>query len=182
VKGGFSLENNINIIRKAIRGDEKAFEFLVKEQSDVLYRTAFLYTRKKEDALDVFQDTIYKAFISIKQVKQPEFFQTWLIKILIRTAYDLLSKKKKLVLDGEVIYSRNFDNTAQAATRIDLHNAISKLNHNYQTVIILFYYHDLPIHAISEITNFPENTVKTYLYRSKAQLKEILEIGSEKIG
>ncbi|MUV38752.1 RNA polymerase sigma factor SigV [Lentibacillus sp. JNUCC-1] len=93
--------DHISLVKKAINGNEKAFESLVKIESEKLYKTAFLYVGNKDDALDVLQETIYKAFISVDQVKQPQFFSTWLTKILIRTAYDVIRRRKKIVLDGK---------------------------------------------------------------------------------
>ncbi|MGE6256911.1 sigma-70 family RNA polymerase sigma factor [Heyndrickxia sporothermodurans] len=167
----------IDLVKKAMSGNEEAFESIVKNESEKLYKTAYLYVRNKEDALDVLQETICKAFVSINQLKQPEFFNTWITKILIRTAYHLLRKKKKLVLDDSMIKNFITEKTSDVEGNIDLMNAISKLNQNYQTVIILFYYHDLPIQCIGEAMNKPENTIKTYLRRAKIELKLILEGG-----
>ena len=166
---------NITLIKKAMNGNGKAFETLVKKESEKLYKTAFLYTRNKEDALDVVQETIYKAYISIEQVKQPQFFYTWLTKILIRTAYDTLRKKKKIVLDEELLNNYPAVNSPDIEGRMDLLNAIGALEANYQTAIILFYYHDLPIRCIAETMQTPENTVKTYLRRAKKEIKKTIE-------
>jgi RNA polymerase sigma-70 factor (ECF subfamily) len=174
MKGGYGLKN-IGIVNKAIKGNKKAFEIIVKEKSEKLYKTAFLYVRNKEDALDVLQETIFKAFISIEQVKQPEFFDTWLTKILIRTAYDLLRKQKKIVLDENLMNNHKAEKRTDIEGKMDLINAISMLNQDYQTVIILFYYHDFPIRYIGETMEMPENTVKTHLRRAKIELKKILE-------
>ena len=84
----------IKLVKKAIKGNEDAFETLITNHSDKLYRTAYLYVRNKEDALDVLQETTYKAFISIHQLKSPEYFGTWLTKILIRTAYDRIKQEE----------------------------------------------------------------------------------------
>jgi len=173
MKGGYSLEH-IALVKKAINGNQKAFETLVKNESEKLYKTAFLYVRNKEDSLDVLQETIYKAFVSIEQVKQPEFFNTWLTKILIRTAYDLLKKRKKTV-DEQLLDSYLDESSPNVEGKLDLTNAISTLNQNYQTVIILFYYHDLPIRCIADTMGKPESTVKTYLRRAKIELKLSLE-------
>ena len=70
----------INLVKKAIKGNEKAFETLITNESDKLYRTAYLYVRNKEDALDVLQETTYKAFLSIHQLKSPEFLVPGLLK------------------------------------------------------------------------------------------------------
>ncbi|UOQ86898.1 sigma-70 family RNA polymerase sigma factor [Gracilibacillus salinarum] len=163
---------DLSIIKKAISGNEEAFETLVKKESEKLYKTAFLYVRNKEDALDVLQETIYKAFISIDQVKQPQFFYTWLTKILIRTAYDVINKRKKVVFDEELIRNISDDSYVDAEEKMDMLNAISALSKHYQTVIILFYYHGFTIDEIAETMGKPANTIKTYLRRAKMELKK----------
>ncbi|UOQ50399.1 sigma-70 family RNA polymerase sigma factor [Gracilibacillus caseinilyticus] len=163
---------DLSIVKKAINGNEKAFETLVKKESEKLYKTAFLYVRNKEDALDVLQETIYKAFISIEQVKQPQFFNTWLTKILIRTAYDVIRKRKKVVFDEELMRNISDDSSIDVEGKMDVLNAISGLSKNYQTVIILFYYHDCTIDEIAETMGKPANTIKTYLRRAKMELKK----------
>ncbi|MDR0136789.1 sigma-70 family RNA polymerase sigma factor [Metabacillus idriensis] len=167
--------SQLHIVKKAIKGNEEAFEELVKAESAKLYKTAFLYVRNKEDALDVLQDTVCKAFISIESLRQPEYFSTWLTKILIRTAYELLKKKKKTVLMESAFLEKKA--IVYQESELDLTFAISALNQNYQTVIILFYYHDLSIRSIAETMNKPEGTIKTYLRRAKAELKQVLEGG-----
>ncbi|WP_102029108.1 sigma-70 family RNA polymerase sigma factor [Salirhabdus sp. Marseille-P4669] len=162
---------HLSLVKKAIKGNEEAFEALVKSESEKLYKTAFLYVRNKEDALDVVQETIYKAYISIQQINQPEFFNTWLTKILIRTAYDVLRKRKKIVFDDKLLTNISNVSNQDVEGKMDVINAISGLSKNYQTVIILFYYHDLSIHQIAETMSIPENTIKTYLRRAKLELK-----------
>lgn len=165
---------NLSLVNQAKIGNEKAFETLVKNESEKLYKTAFLYVRNKEDALDIVQETIYKAFISIGQIEQPEFFNTWLTRILIRTAYDVIKKQKKVVFNEIIINDIKDDINTDVDTKMDIVNAVSSLSRNYQTVIILFYYHDLPINEIAKIIGKPENTIKTYLRRARKELKIIL--------
>ncbi|MRG85933.1 sigma-70 family RNA polymerase sigma factor [Salinibacillus xinjiangensis] len=165
---------NLSLVKKAINGDKEAFEAIIKNESEKLYKTAFLYVRNKDDALDVLQETTYKAFISIRQVKQPEYFHTWLTRILIRTAYDVLRKRKKVVLDENLISNLSDGSSRDIEGKLDVINAISNLSKSYQTVIILYYYHDLTIHQIAETMEKPDNTIKTYLRRAKIELKKII--------
>ncbi|MYL56235.1 sigma-70 family RNA polymerase sigma factor [Virgibacillus halodenitrificans] len=158
---------------KAIKGDEEAFEALIKEEGAKLYKTAFLYVRNKDDALDVVQETVTKAFISIHQLKKPELFSAWLMKILIHTAYDLLHKKNKVVLTDDFSTFKGEQRVGHEE-KLDLLSAISKLNHNYKTVIILFYFQDQSIKSISESMDKPEGTIKTYLHRAKSEIKKLL--------
>ncbi|MDF1511393.1 sigma-70 family RNA polymerase sigma factor [Robertmurraya sp. DFI.2.37] len=134
--------------------------------SDQLYRTAFLYVRNREDALDIVQETSYKAYIAIRTLKINKYFSTWLTKILINSAYDFLKKKKREspLENVELFISRNEKSNIE---QIDLFIAITNLNDNYRDAIILFYFHDLPIKDIATIMDIPENTVKTYLHRGK---------------
>ncbi|MGV3487528.1 MAG: hypothetical protein ACO1OC_02955 [Tuberibacillus sp.] len=64
---------HIQLVKAAVNGDENAFEKLIKSESDRLYRTAFLYVHNKEDALDVLQETVYKAFVSINRSLDPVY-------------------------------------------------------------------------------------------------------------
>lgn len=166
--------HDIALVKKAIKGNEKAFEKLLKQESEKLYKTAFLYVRNKEDALDIVQETVCKALVSVRQVKQPEFFSTWLTRILIRTAYDVLRRKSQLITD-ELADALPAEKGPDIESRLDVKEAISALRPDYQSVIILFYYHDYPIQQISQTLEIPENTVKTQLRRAKLDLKKILE-------
>ncbi|UOQ43742.1 sigma-70 family RNA polymerase sigma factor [Halobacillus salinarum] len=161
------------IVKKAIKGNADAFESLIKEQREKLYKTAWLYVRNKEDALDIVQESVTKAFVSLAQLKKPELFNAWLMKILIHTAYDVLQKKKKVVLTDDF---SNFQGkeSIEVEEKIDLISAITTLDYHYRTVIILFYFHDQSIQSISEIMDKPEGTIKTYLHRAKGELKKVL--------
>ncbi|WP_409294159.1 sigma-70 family RNA polymerase sigma factor [Peribacillus sp. SCS-26] len=176
--------NEIELVKRAVRGDEQAFSALIKAQGEKLYKTAFLYVRNKEDALDVVQETAYKAFLSISGLKNPEYFGTWLIKILIRCSYTLLNKRKKSFLPGDDVINAFLDSAdIPPQSCQDLPTALEKLEGNYRTVIILFYYHDWPIKSIAEAMEKPEGTVKTYLRRARLELKTILkEVPHEQMG
>lgn len=176
MKGVINRMENMNVVEKAIEGDEKAFELLLKQESSKLYRTAFLYVGNKEDALDVVQDTICKAYQSIGNLKKPEYFSTWLIRILIRTAYRVLERKRKFTtIDYESLANLQDHKVIETHQNIDLAKALNNLNENDRIAIILFYYHDLPIRKIAKMMQKPEGTVKSYLRRAKIELKKILE-------
>nr|WP_309101134.1 sigma-70 family RNA polymerase sigma factor [Fredinandcohnia onubensis] len=164
------------LVELAIAGDKQAFEQLIKSESEKLYKIAYLHMRNKEDALDVIQEATYKAYISIHQLKSPVFFSTWLVKILMRTAYKELARNKKVIqLPEETLeYLIESSQTPEMNLSIDLSEALSSLNMNYRNAILLFYYYDLPISTISTILDKPQSTIKTYLRRAKAELRKTL--------
>lgn len=162
------------LVELAIAGDKSAFSKLIKCESEKLYKIAFLHMRNKEDALDVLQEATYKAYISIHQLKTPAYFSTWLVKILIRTAYKELERKKKMIqLPEETILFILESNQVQDPS-IDLSEALNSLSIDYRNVITLFYYYDLPIRTISTVLNKPQSTIKTYLRRAKLELRKTL--------
>ncbi|MES9681503.1 hypothetical protein CN514_06975 [Bacillus sp. AFS001701] len=55
------LQNKIN---KAKKGDSIAFQELIEEEKAKLYRTAYLYVKDENDALEIVQETVYKAYIT----------------------------------------------------------------------------------------------------------------------
>lgn len=81
-------------IKQAKRGNEKAFQELIQDEKNKLFRMAYLYVKNEDDALDIVHDTIYKAFISIKKLKEPQYFSTWISRILINSALDFIKKKQ----------------------------------------------------------------------------------------
>ena len=70
---GCKVDTNVKI-KLAQKGDDNAFYELISERKDQLYKTAFAYVKNKEEALDIVSDTVYKAYISIKNLKEPSFF------------------------------------------------------------------------------------------------------------
>ncbi|MGP7817340.1 sigma-70 family RNA polymerase sigma factor [Niallia sp. 01092] len=163
-------------INKAKRGNEKAFQELVEMEKSKLFRMAYLYVKNEEDALDIVQETICKAFISIKHLKESSYFSTWIARILINTAIDFINKTNRLVslsdADGYI-----HDQNLHMEEKLDLVEAIKRLDMHYKTVIIFRYYKDLTVKQIAEILNCPEGTVKTRLHRAIHQLKSDLKEG-----
>ena len=170
------MKHNIHTVKRAINGDANAFEELLILEEKMLYYKALSYVGKKEDALDTIQETSCKAFLSIGQLQNPEYFSTWLFRILIRECYQLLKKRDQIIpYEEDELLKRLEKNLEREIESFHLSEALSKLDANYQTSIILFYYHDLPIQEISEIMEKPVGTIKTYLRRAKRKLKIGLE-------
>lgn len=164
---------NDKLVKKAIKGNKKAFEQLIKQHYERIYRTAYLYVHNEEDALDIVQEATYQALTSIHSLKHSEYFMTWLTKIIIRCAGQILKKRNNIVrLTDEVLSNLTVTIHSDHDEAIDLLNAIGQLNGNYRSAIILFYYYDYTIKTISEIMEIPEGTVKTYLSRGKVELKK----------
>ncbi|AFS69320.1 sigma-70 family RNA polymerase sigma factor [Exiguobacterium antarcticum] len=158
------------LVRRAIKQDEAAFEQLILLHSEQLYRTAYVYVKNEQDALDVVQETVYKAFTSIGQVKEPKYFVTWLTKILIRNCYRVLNQQTTV---SDLIEQVPMQESSREE-HLDLIDALSHLRKEYRDVLVLFYFHDVPMKEIASFIGITLNTVKTYLRRGREELKKQL--------
>ncbi len=170
------MEHDLSIVKQAIAGNKESFEQLLILEEEKLFYTALSYVGQKEDALDAIQEAACKAYLTVHQLKHPEFFSTWLFRILIHECYRLLKKGQKIMpYEESELLNRLQEQKSVMEYPIDLSDAIQHLNHSQQMAIILFYYHDLPIKDIAEVMEKPVSTIKTYLHRGKKQLKRELE-------
>lgn len=154
--------NDILKVQRAIKGDKDAFKELIKDNKTYLFKMAYLHTKYEEDAKDIFQETVMRAYRGIKKLKNPENFKTWITRILINTANSYLSTVGMVDLDENVDLKveNRYISKVDSEVKIDLYNAIDTLEEKYKNIIILRYYYDLKIDNIGEILEMNPNTVK----------------------
>jgi RNA polymerase sigma-70 factor, ECF subfamily len=172
--------NIVKLVQKAKKGEDDAFEQLIGSVRQKLYRTAYSYVRNEQDALDVYQETIYTAYISLKTLKKPESFSSWITKILVFKAIDFIRKESRhFSTDDEEMFAKLIEpeNGDIILHSMDLSEAFKLLDPNVKTIILLRYYHDMSVKEISAIMKFPEGTVKSHLNRAKKKLRPILKEG-----
>ncbi|MGE8204430.1 sigma-70 family RNA polymerase sigma factor [Heyndrickxia sp. NPDC080065] len=164
--------DHISLVKKAQKGDTNAFYQLISEHKAQLYRIAVSYMKNEDAALEAIQETSCRSFKSIKKLKNPQFFSTWLIRILINYCNDELKKRNRIIQyeDMSVIAGGKED-----ILNTELHEAIGQLDEKLRNVIILKYFHDMKISDIASLLNYPEGTVKTWLYKGLQRLKLQLE-------
>ncbi|HWL23105.1 MAG TPA: sigma-70 family RNA polymerase sigma factor [Ureibacillus sp.] len=167
----------LELVRKAQKGNDKAFLALFQEYEQEIYRIAFAYVKNQSDALDVVQDTAYRSFMSIKNLKEPKYFKTWLIKIAISCSIDILRKKKKVLFlkpNVEEIVSDNKEED-EVILGVTLRDLIDELDENEKSIILLKFYEDFTFKEISETLEMPLGTTKTIFYRALQKLRNHLK-------
>lgn len=172
--------NIVILVQRAKKGDDEAFEQLISSVRQKLYRTAYSYVRNEQDALDVYQEAIHTAYISLKTLKKPERFSSWITKILVFKAIDFIRKESRhFTTDDEEMFAELItpENSESLLHSIDLSEAFKYLDPTVKTIILLRYYHDMSVKEISAIMKFPEGTVKSHLSRAKKKLRPILKEG-----
>lgn len=154
--------------------DEELLQKLIDVDKHRLYRIAYIYVKNEEDALEIVQEAVYKAFLNIKKLKELQYFNAWITKIIVNSSLDYIKKRNKVIYFGEeegLLGIGTKDNEY-----LDLYEAVDKLQGTYKTVIILKYFEDLKIKDIAKILELTESNVKNYMHKAlnilRVQLKE----------
>ena len=77
-------------VRQAQTGDKEAFIQLVESQKLSLTRAALAILHNQEDAADAVAETVLEAFCHLRDLRQPKYFRTWLMRVLINNSRDIL--------------------------------------------------------------------------------------------
>jgi len=137
-----------------------------------LYRTALLYLGCGSLAKDTVDEAEYKAFVSLKKLRQPEYFETWLTRILINECKKALRRQKR-----EVPYEAWQEKSAEDFDALPLKEAIRKLPEELKTVVILRYFSGYTVVETAQSLDIPQGTVATRQRRALQLLK--LELSDE---
>ncbi|CAH2215441.1 sigma-70 family RNA polymerase sigma factor [Tepidibacter aestuarii] len=162
-----------------IRSKDKNYDELVKyitDNQESLYRFAYTYVKNQQEALDIVQESIYKALSSINTLKNSQHMKSWLYRIIINTSITHIRKTKK-VLPIDQINDKPDCREHDLDRNIDLHEAIDKLDENQKTIVVLRYFEDMKIDDIAKTIDCNVSTVKSRLYTALDKLKIIMNKG-----
>lgn len=154
---------------KAKNGDMRTLLYLVNENRLDIYKVAKGILHSEDDVEDAIQNTVIKVFENIKTLKQDEFFETWMIRILINECNNIMRKNKRVLQFQESLVVENYDDIYE---KLDLINAIASLNNELKIITRLYYFEDMSTVEIAKILNIPEGTVRSRLARAREKLKK----------
>jgi RNA polymerase sigma-70 factor (ECF subfamily) len=140
------------------------------------YRLAFSYVKNEADALDIVQESAYKAMKNSRKLKDGELADTWIYRIVVNTSIDFLRKAKKYSEEPyEDDVQKEIPYHETGYDKVDVMELLSALNPNDRTVIILRYFDNLKLEQISTILGESPSTVKSRLYRATQKLRINME-------
>ena len=137
-----------------------------------LYRTALLYLGSESAALDAVDEAVYKGLRACKKLRQPEFFATWLTRILINVCNSELRRRRR-----EIAVDALPETAAEEFDVLPLKEAVRRLPEELRAVVILRYFSGLTLAETARALNIPAGTVSTRQRRALSLLK--LELTEE---
>lgn len=177
--------SDIELIEETLAGNQSAYADLVKRHQRFVFTLAMRFTKSREDAEEIAQDSFIKAYRSLAAFGGQSKFSTWLYTIVYTTAMTFLRKRKldTSSIDDETTFiqleSRNSgldNNLAENKSRsFYLNKAIEQLSPDDAMIITLFYKGEQSLDEIGIALGIEPNTVKVKLFRARHRLKEKLE-------
>lgn len=163
------------LVLLAKRGDKQAFAALIERNKQSLYKIARSYFSEPMDIDDAVAETICLCWKNIGTLRKPEYFKTWLCRILINTCNKMRASVKDTVPLDDM---REYEIPA-APDGTDNNDGFSRLmelaGDRYRLVLLLYYGEGFKISEISGLTGMPQGTVSSYLKRGREQLARRLK-------
>ncbi|MDY0779773.1 sigma-70 family RNA polymerase sigma factor [Tenacibaculum sp. IB213877] len=179
-----TIKNDQTYIDKVLKGDTNAYAFLVEKYKVMVYSLAVKMLNNKEEAEEVSQDTFVKAYKNLAKFEGKSKFSTWLYKITYRNCLDAIKKNsvRYTITDINEITFNQIQATETILDGIErderskiINDCLQKLPEEERTILWLFYYQELSLKEIIEVTELSEANVKVKLHRARKHLLTIVK-------
>ena len=160
---------------------DQGFEAQLAESTRLAFRVAYGVLRHREDAEDVAQEALTKAYRKIGSLRERERFRAWLVRITWRLAIDHQRAQKRRGFLGAVDEMDGAEKETPAdvlASRersASLWRAIDALPEKLRIVTVLAGIQEHDIREVALLLNLPEGTIKSRLFLARQKLKELMQ-------
>jgi RNA polymerase sigma-70 factor (ECF subfamily) len=177
-------KGDIFYIGQVLEGKTNAFTHIVDSHKDHAYNLALRICGSHEEAEEIAQDAFIKAYRSLSSFRMRSSFATWLYRIVYNTAISLVRTRKKGMLSLEEFPADAIDfirdNTSEEEAETEYRNSLvnfslQKISEEERGLITLYYYEELSIEEISDITAITKSNVKVKLFRARQKMTGIIE-------
>jgi RNA polymerase sigma-70 factor (ECF subfamily) len=181
------------LVTRALEGDESAFRELLERFRRPVFSLVYRMIGDREQAEDLAQESFVKAFNNLDSYNPHYRFSSWLFKIANNHAIDHLRRARLATVsihgsphaanaereeETRIVLESQDESPEQEMLALELgseiEEAIAQLRSDYRTAVILRHIENRPYEEIAEIMEVPIGTVKTFLHRARAELREAL--------
>ena len=181
-------EADLALVRRAKKGDYRAFDLLVLKYQSRIVSIAFKFVKEIQLAEDISQESFIKAYRSIDSFREESAFYTWLYRITANTAKNYLvskgRRKESSLSDLSISENDDFfelptnDSPEQIlmaqSLKDTIYDALSGLPEDTRTALSLREFEGLNYEEIAEIMNCPVGTVRSRIFRGREALENLI--------
>ena len=176
------MDNGASSYRRFLEGDDDGIVQIIKDHKDGLMFYLNSFVQNIHLAEDLTEDTFVKLIARRPRFSGKSTFKTWLYSIGRNVALDHLRKNAKLptvsaeeataLIADEADVARNYLRTAQ---KLQVHEALKRLNKDYRQVLVLIYFEDFQNEQVASVMGKSKKQIENLVYRAKLSLKSELE-------
>jgi RNA polymerase sigma-70 factor (ECF subfamily) len=158
--------------------DQQAFQALVERYQVGLINHLYRIVGDQETAEDLAQEAFVRSYRKLHKYNPQYAYSTWLYRIGTNLAFSHLRKKSTVPLEEPEMFASDQNLHQEAETselRANVRSKVEKLPENYKRVVAMYYWHGMSYEEMAAATNVPVGTIKTWMFRAKAKLKEDLK-------
>ena len=180
-------EIDLSLVRRAKKGDYRAFDLLVLKYQSRVIATAFKYVKEKQLAEDIAQEAFIKSYKSIDSFREESSFYTWVYRIAVNTAKNYLVSAKRRdevvisnLSEDDSFYPEKSDvdspqDLLKASELRDLiFDTLSSLGEETRTALSLREFDGLSYEQIAEIVKCPVGTVRSRIFRGREMIEDVV--------
>jgi RNA polymerase sigma factor (sigma-70 family) len=167
------------LVERAQQGDLDAFSALTVGRTNRLYQAARLILRDGALAEDVVQDSLVRAWQDIRGLRDPDRFDAWLHRLLVRACYRVAARQRQRArIEVDVVDVSRPEPTnlaSEVETRDLLARGFERLTADQRTVIVLHHYLGFTLAESAEVLGIPLGTMQSRLFRALRTMRAALE-------
>ena len=171
------------VIEEILNGDKNQFRILIQRYEDKLFGLCIRMLQNREKAEDVLQESFIEIYKNLAAYKFKSSFSTWAYTITYRRiCKEFRTGKKNIVLEefDQILSNKGTADVHEEDLEYDnteyLKQAIAALSPLEQSLLSMYYYDELSITEIAEITHHHKSKIKTVLFRIRGKLKKKINV------
>ena len=160
--------------RAAIHGDRQAFEMIIRTHSRTLFAIAYGILQNREEAQDVVQDSLVKAWKTRWRVRDPEKFPAWLATVARHRAHDIFRGRRTVPLSEQLTETVELQPADTGALDQRLHSALASLPELHRAALTLRYFEEMDYRTIENTLGLTNGALRGILGRALASMRKQL--------
>lgn len=165
------------LVRSARDGDRDAYDILVTQLIDQLYRIARLILRDYDSAEDAVQEALVRCWRDLPHLRDPDRFDAWLNRILTNAITDEARSRRRLTTGMTLLRLEPIQTDASGsfADRDELARVFDRLSIDHRTIVVLHHYLGLTVDEAATTIGIPLGTAKSRLHYATQAMRAALE-------
>jgi len=163
------------LVRLARDGDRDAYDILVTESVDAMYRIARLILRDYDSAADAVQEALVRCWRDLPRLREPDRFDAWLNRILLRAITDESRRRRRVLRLTVLPLAMQPDASGELADRDEVARIFGRLSIEHRTIVVLHHYLGMTTDEAASVIGIPAGTAKSRLHYATEALRAALD-------